>query len=107
MKGTEKQLKWVEDIKANAISCLENEITRKAAEPLFSADVRACRLMIAVVSAVFDAQADAAKIIDRRGMFAPAALFATCDRWADMLRTGRIDITTLAARNGLKNYKED
>jgi len=106
MTGTTKQLAWVEEIKANAISNLTNNIDRMSSEPTFAANVKTYKLMVAVVEAVFAAQTDAEKIINRREMFAPAALFATCDRWAEMISSGKATIEQLAAKNGLKNYKE-
>ena len=103
MTGTEKQIKWAEDIKATAINSLTNEINRMESNPLMSANVRIYKLMSAVLNAGFEVQTDASKIIDRRAMFSPAALFSTCDRWAELIRSGRTDISTLAAKNGLKN----
>ena len=106
MTGTAKQIAWVEDIKSTAIDNLNSNITRMSPEPRFDANVKAFKLMKAVVEAVFAAQTDAAKVIDRREMFAPSALFRTCDRWAEMLRSGKVTIEELAAKNGIKNYKE-
>ena len=107
MKGTEKQIAWATEIEANAIRNLENNIAKMSTEPHFTNNVHAMKLMLTVVKAAFAAQDDVTKIIDRREMFAPASLFATCDRWAEMLRSGKITLADIAARNGLKDYKED
>ncbi len=107
MTGTTKQIAWVEEIKANAISNLNSNIARMASEPALAANVKAFKLMVAVVEAVFAAQTNAEKIINRREMFSPSALFATCDRWAEMISSGKTTVEQLAAKNGLKNYKED
>jgi len=106
MKGTEKQIQWAEDIKANAISNLRNNIERMSAEPRFEANVKAQKLMLAVLDVLFSRMDDASKIIDFREKFAPSHLFRTCDRWAELLDTGRATITEIAAREGLKDYKE-
>ncbi len=73
MRGTEKQIKWVEDIKAGAfrqLDLFDETFERDAANgiksPYTHESIDAVRQQITEVFAKID---DAAKIIDRREMF--------------------------------------
>lgn len=106
MKGTEKQVAWAMDIENHAIETLTKNIDRMGDEPLFTANVQASKLMLAIVHKVFTMQDDASKIIERRYMFEAKALFQNCDQWANQIRSGKTTISELAAKNGIKDFKE-
>ncbi len=109
MKGSEKQIKWAEDIKTNCIHSFEMTIERWEAQPAgaIKNSIKAYKLMLAITKYAFDHIDDAKTIIDRRTLFDASTLSRKADRWAEQLNRGETTITELAAKNGLKEYKED
>lgn len=104
MKGTEKQIKWAEDIKTNAINTLEANIEKTATEPLFKADNQAYRILLAVTKNALSKIEDAGTLIDRRIYFDPRSLIKTASTWADNIRTGRFTVEQIAEQNRVTEW---
>ena len=112
MTGTEKQIAWAEDIKANAIGNADS-IIKSALDkyheydehPGFLTTAKAYKIMRAVLVCIFAAHDDAEYIINHRSVLLNYT--STVDRWAELIRTNEKTAAQIAAQNGLKDYKEE
>lgn len=112
MKGTEKQVAWAQDIHDKALENIEANIERNAKmyaecgqHPAYAANIKAYKIMRAVLAAIFAAHDDAEYIINHRAILTNFG--TTVDRWAELIRTGKKTAEQIAAQNGIKDYKED
>lgn len=70
MKGTEKQIKWAEDIKRVAIENLQNNITRmEQNKEYFVYELKAFNETLVEVETVFNSCEEASQIINARDKF--------------------------------------
>lgn len=104
MKGTEKQIAWVEDIKRTAYDTCRSNIERMSGEALFESDVKAYKVMIAVLDKMMaiNEDKDASWWIDHRGQISSGAINQIANRWAEMIRTGKMTAEQLAEKNGVR-----
>ena len=88
MKGTEKQIKWVQDIMNDAFNTIDANVDRmeKQNPQLFRFEIQAyneCRKMI---QKSFKECEDAKKIIENRDMFDPRRITSIAQQRANQLR---------------------
>ena len=102
MKGTEKQIKWAEDIKAQAISHCRACIAANTEAGLFAAETELYEIMAEGIEACFARVDDAAIIIDKRDRFAPSSIDAYIRQAKTLIRQGRLTVEQFAAKNGVK-----
>ena len=106
MKGTEKQIKWAEEIKAAFISRCDGRINWEA-EYRGNADTQTAilyRIMRAGAIKMFDSIDDAAKIIDKRHMFDPSEADDKVRQWGMMIERGKLTIDQIIMANKIENY---
>lgn len=111
MKGSEKQIKWAEDIKAGAIGYLERRMAgaaemeaRTGCGRYAKLTVKACRLLKAQLTQGFEGIDSAAQIIDMRRHFAEDALAHKIEEIVGIAeRTGNDNfVDELAAQAGVR-----
>ena len=98
MKGTEKQIKWAEDIKANAINTCTANIERLSGQPLDALRVEVFKVIRNTLIAGFEQIDDAAVIINKRANFDPMAIIRMADRTSELIASGRMTLEQFAAR---------
>ena len=87
MKGTEKQIKWAEDIKRSVFATLDNADAQRGNrfynidQDLSYLSPEAVTALRAEYAAGFDRVEDAAWIIDRRDAFSPAKVIKHGRDW--------------------------
>lgn len=101
MKGTEKQIKWAEDIKAQAINNCKAQITANNKIGMFAEENRLYEIMILAIEAVFDKVDDAAVIINKRQMFDSRTIDSNIRQALTLIRQGKITIEDFAKINGV------
>ena len=104
MKGTEKQIKWAEDIKTGAMNTINANIERMSKDPASALEVRVLKILRVVAKRVFDSIDDAAKIIDRRNYLDGQAMIDMMYRYTNLIRQGKMSIDELAEKNGVTEY---
>lgn len=96
MTGTEKQIKWAEDIKATAIRTLENNINnmkQKNESGIFNIDIRAFEETKAYIEKQFQIMTEAKQVIEKRDRLCSACVLKEATEYAMYLRNkeaGRI-----------------
>jgi len=98
MKGTEKQIKWAEDIKANAINTCTANIERLSGQPLDAMRVEVFKVIRKTLIDGFEQIDDAAVIINKRAHFDPMAIIRMADRTSELINSGRMTLEQFAAR---------
>lgn len=106
MKGSMKQIKWAEDIKANAIGTCTANIERLGdeASATYEMDkvlVEVYRIFREALSAAFERIEDAAVIIDRRAKFDPSTINSKVQRTSELIKSGRLTLAQVAQANGV------
>lgn len=101
MKGTEKQIKWAEDIKAQAINSCQARIDANTAIGCFADETEMYRIMINAIEVVFAKVDDAAKIIDKRYMFDSRNIESNIRQALTLIKRGDLTIEQFAAKNGV------
>ena len=98
MKGTEKQIKWAEDIKANAINTCTANIERLSVQPLDAMRVEVFKVIRKTLIDGFEQIDDAAVIINKRAHFDPMAIIRMADRTSELINSGHMTLEQFAAR---------
>lgn len=106
MKGTEKQIKWAEDIKTNAINFCTGRINvqinlRGNAD---GEEARLWRILRASIAQTIDKLDDAAKIIDKRGSFKGDQLDMMIIHWGLLIKNGKATVDKIAEANHVMEY---
>lgn len=101
MQGTEKQIKWAEDIKAEAIRNCNARIAASEAVGMDQLENELYRIMIDAIEAIFDKVDDAAKIINKREMFYFETIQTNIRRAATLIRRGNLTVEQFAKANGV------
>lgn len=108
MKGTEKQIKWAEDTKANALGTCEANIERmektidnQTGRTIFPDEIEAYKVQLAILQAFFAKVDDAAVIISKRDLIHPARINNVALQFAQRIKNG-VAPKQIAAENGVE-----
>lgn len=104
MKGTEKQIKWAEEIKAQAIQNCMNYIAANESIGMHAEENELYRIMALAIEAVCDKLDDAAKIIDKRHLFEFRSIERSVQRADRLIRQGKLTVEQFARANGVVDY---
>ena len=88
MKGSEKQIKWAEDIKSNAFNTIDANLKRMEKENpgLFRFEIQAYKECREMIEKTFTTCEDAKQIIENRDMFDPRRIISIASQRANQLR---------------------
>ncbi len=101
MKGTEKQIKWAEDIKAEAIRNCKAHIASNEAIGMFEQETELYRIMIEAMEGIFAKVDDAAVIIDKRHMVHIDTISSNIRRAMTLINRGSLTVEQFAKANGV------
>lgn len=99
MKGTEKQIKWAEDIKAQTIKNIKSHIAANEAIGMFAEETRLYKIMERAVENLFETIDDAAIIINKRELLDIQSINTNIQRALRLIRNGRLTVEQFAAAN--------
>lgn len=88
MKGTEKQIKWAEDIMSDAFNTIDANVNRMEKEnpELFRFEIQAYKECREMIEKSFATCEEAKQIIENRGMFDPSRITQIAGQRANQLR---------------------
>lgn len=108
MKGTDKQIKWAEDIKAQAIATcvgnierMEKAIDNQTGRTVFPDEIEGYKVELAILQAFFAKFDDAAVIINKRNSIHPAQVNNAAFMFAQQIKAG-VTPKQIAADNGVE-----
>jgi hypothetical protein len=101
MKGTEKQIKWAEDIKAQAIRNCRAAIAKNVETGLDMEENRYFEVMIEAIEVTFEKVDDAAAIINRRYAFDIEAIYSHVQKAMRLVASGKMTFEEFARKNGV------
>lgn len=101
MKGTEKQIKWAEDIKRETIANINNAIKANNEIGMFDAETELLTIMVKAVEIAFNKIDDAAIIINRRHLFSIDTIQANIRKALAMINAGKLTVDQFAKANGV------
>lgn len=99
MKGTEKQIKWAEDIKRNLISNIEHQVESNEGNLPNPTMAQLYRIMGKAVENIFANIDDAAVIINKRHIFDIDAVNSNVRRAETLIRRGQLTVEAFAKAN--------
>ena len=110
MKGTEKQIAWVEDIKMAAFdTCKANiELNEKRyaeyEHPMYKVNADCYKIVNAILNKMMEINADkdASWWIDHRGNISSDSIVKVANRFAGMITSGKTTTEQIAEKNGVR-----
>lgn len=104
MKGTEKQVKWAEEIKATAYANVDMWEDHFGASTIPGDALTATLMKIlrANLDMIFTAKDDAAWIIDHRNLISADQMMRQVYTWANQIKAGKVTLKKLAELTGAK-----
>lgn len=102
MKGTDKQIKWAEDIKAHAINNCKAQIEANNKIGMFSDENELYEIMILAIESIFAKVNDASVIINKREMFDSRTIDNNIRQALTLIRNGKMTVEQFAKSNGVK-----
>lgn len=104
MTGTDKQIAWAEEIKADALNTLDANIERTEKLQFLREDNEAYRLLKAMTVKALGSIEEAGTLIERRSAFSPRSLTSIAATWANNIRNGRITAEEIAKKIGVETW---
>lgn len=101
MKGSEKQVKWAEDIKAQAINNCKAIIEHNNEIGMFADENELYEIMIEAIEGIFAKADDAATIINKRSLFFADTINANVQRAKTLIKRGNLTVEQFAKANGV------
>lgn len=101
MKGTEKQIKWAEDIKAQTIRNIKAAIAANESIGMYELESELYGIMIEAVEVTFEKVNDAAKIINNRHLFYMDTIEGNVRRAENLINSGKLTVEQFAKANGV------
>ena len=101
MKGTEKQIKWAEDIKAQAINSCKARIAANNNIGMFADENELYEIVIKGLETVFAKIDDAAVIITKRHMFDYRTIEGNVRQAMTLIKRGNLTVEQFAKANGV------
>lgn len=99
MKGTEKQIKWAEDIKRNLINNIENQAKTYEGNLPDPITAQLYRILGKAAENIFASIDDAAVIINKRDIFNIDTVNSNVRRAKTLIRRGQLTVETFAKAN--------
>lgn len=96
MYGSEKQIKWAEDIKAEAIETCERNIARWEKEPIFAQDAEILKIFRDFHKAKLAQIDDASKIIKMRNQLCSQSILQAVEVVKTQISRGKITLDEFA-----------
>ena len=110
MKGTEKQIKWAEDIKLNALNACDRNIEvamsryEETGLDMYKTQATLYKIAKAAFEKAFSGIDDASTIIDKQYKFNGKTANEYVTRMMEQINKGRITIERIAKDNGITEY---